>query len=111
MSIPLAISQLLEVEARRNTGILSSSSSLAIGLSRVGGVPNDQNGQHGERIVAGTLAELLAQPEDVFGEPLHSLVIVGRKLHPLEVEFAEVHAVDRQRWREVAREVYGCVFD
>ncbi|KAI0827701.1 Diphthine synthase [Trametes gibbosa] len=104
MSIPTAVEQLVEVEEKRKSGTLSPDSTLAIGLSRVGGGP-------AECIVAGTLSELLAQPTGVFGEPLHSLVIVGKRLHHLEVEYAESFAVNRMTWRDVARRVYGCSLD
>lgn len=43
-----------------------------------------------------------------FGPPLHSLVIVGSRLHHLEREYAAMYAVPGSRWNEVAREVYGC---
>jgi diphthine methyl ester synthase len=105
MSIRQAVSQLLEIEAIRQEGILSPNKTLAISLSRVGG------GETNERIVCGTLAELASQSNDLFGMPLHSLVIVGRRLHHLEVEFAEGFALSKQSWREVATKVYGCVLD
>lgn len=105
MSIPQAVSQLLEIEKIRNSGILSADKTLAIGMSRVGG------GEDHQRIVCGTLAELALHPSDAFGEPLHSLIIVGRRLHPLEVEFAEDSAINKQTWREVARTTYGCARD
>ncbi|EJF60665.1 diphthine synthase isoform b [Dichomitus squalens] len=104
MSIPQAISQLTEIESLRQTGILSPESTLAIALSRVGGGLD-------ERIVAGTLAELLAQPPEVYGDPLHSLVVVGKRLHHLEVEYAEQFAVNRKTWRDVARRMYGCALE
>lgn len=78
---------------------------LAIALSRVGGGPDN------ERIVAGTLAQLQEQPPEVFGEPLHSLVIVGKRLHHLEAEYAASFAVDATAWKEVAQKAYGCNFD
>lgn len=102
MSITQAVSQLAEVEHTRNAGVLAPDRTLAIALSRVGG------GDAEERIVAGTLAELLAQPPDAFGQPLHSLVIVGKRLHHLEAEYAESFAVSPHSWRTVARDVYGC---
>ena len=104
MSIPQAVSQLVEVEASRNSGTLAPDSTLAIALSRVGGGPD-------ERIVAGTLSELLAQPPEVYGEPLHSLIVVGKRLHHLEVDYAERFAVNRETWRDVAKRVYGCALD
>ncbi|KIP09003.1 hypothetical protein PHLGIDRAFT_103441 [Phlebiopsis gigantea 11061_1 CR5-6] len=105
MSIPQAVAQLVEVEAARGAGVLAPDATLAIAVSRVGG------GGGQERIVSGTLAELLAQPPAAFGAPLHSLVLVGRRLHHLEVEYAETFAVDRASWRRVARDVYGCALD
>lgn len=105
MSIPQAVSQLLEIEGLRKSGILVPEETLAIGLSRVGGDESQQ------KIVSGTLAELSAQLADVFGEPLHSLVIVGKRLHHLEVEYAEQYAVNVANWRNVARNVYKCALD
>jgi len=105
MSIPQAVAQLLEIEDLRESGTLATDKTLAIGMSRVGG------GEEHQRIVCGTLTELASHPSDAFGEPLHSLVIVGRRLHPLEVEFAEDYAISRETWRGVAKNVYGCILD
>ncbi|KZT72405.1 Diphthine synthase [Daedalea quercina L-15889] len=104
MSIPQAVSQITEIEGLRGEGMLRPEANLAIALSRVGG---DEH----QRIVCGTLGELLAQPAEVFGEPLHSLVIVGRRLHHLEAEYAEEYAVNKETWRSVAQSVYGCTLD
>ena len=104
MSIPQAASQIAEIEALRGEGILRPEATLAVALSRVGG-GDDQ------RIVCGTLEELLAQPPEAFGEPLHSLVIVGKRLHHLEVEYAKEYAVNKETWKSVAQSVYGCALD
>lgn len=98
MSIPLAVSQLAEVEEIRKEGVLDPETTLAIAMSRVGGGPL-------QRIVAGTLSQLGAQDPSVYGQPLHSLVIVGKRLHPLEVDYASAFAVD-ETWKRVARDVY-----
>lgn len=42
-----------------------------------------------------------------FGAPLHSLVIVGKRLHELERDYAALWKVG-EGWQRVAREVYGC---
>jgi diphthine synthase len=105
MSIPLAISQLIETEQSKQSGTLSPNSTLAIALSRIGGGDNHQ------RIISGTLTELSQQPPEIFGEPLHSLVIVGKRLHHLEVDYALDFAVNKGNWKKVAKEVYGCVLD
>ncbi|KAH8115168.1 Diphthine synthase [Phellopilus nigrolimitatus] len=106
MSIPTAVEQLLEVEKSRAMGVLSRDATLAIAMSRVGAQTEGE-----QRIVCGTLAELAAQDSAAFGEPLHSLVIVGKRLHHLEVEFAEAYAIDVENWKNVARNVYGCLLD
>ncbi|KAF9228475.1 Diphthine synthase [Gyrodon lividus] len=105
MSIPQAVSQLLEIELLRDEKFLSPSSTLAIALSRVGGDASDQ------RIVCGTLEELSQQPSEIFGEPLHSLVIVGNRLHHLEVDYAQEYAVNKKTWRQVASKAYGCTLE
>lgn len=75
-------------------------------MSRVGAQTEGE-----QRIVCGTLAELAAAPPDVFGNPLHSLIIVGKRLHHLEVDFAEEFALNKENWREVAKSVYGCALE
>jgi diphthine methyl ester synthase len=105
MSIPQAVSQLLEIEDLRKSGTLDAENTLAVAMSRVGG------GEHNETIVAGTLAQLRDQPGEAFGEPLHSLVIVGKRLHHLEAEYAQAYAIDESSWRHVAQHVYNCTFD
>ncbi|THV06159.1 Diphthine synthase [Dendrothele bispora CBS 962.96] len=105
MSVPQAVSQLIEIESIRKTGTLNPDTTLAVALSRVGG------GDENQRIVAGTLSELSQQQPEMYGEPLHSLVIVGKRLHHLEVEYAEDFAVDKENWRSIANKVYGCALD
>jgi diphthine synthase len=68
-------------------------------------------GSENERIVAGTLRELLDHPAEAYGQPLHSLVIVGKRLHHLEVEYAEEYAINRKSWRDIAKNVYKCALD
>lgn len=106
MSIPTAVSQLLEVENMREAGLLAADTTLAIAMSRVGAQTEGE-----QKIVCGTLAELAAQDSYIYGEPLHSLVIVGKRLHHLEVEFAEIYAINRESWRNVARTAYSCILD
>jgi len=102
MSISLAVEQLLSTESHRQQGVLSAKETLAIGMSRVGSSE--------QRIIAGTLEEL-NRAGDVFGPPLHSLVLVGKRVHPLEIEYAEEWAINKAAWRRVAQQVYGCQLD
>ncbi|KAH8827877.1 diphthine synthase isoform b [Flagelloscypha sp. PMI_526] len=104
MSIHQAVSQLLEIESLRQTGTLDPEKTLAIAVSRLGGGED-------QKIVSGTLKELLQQPVEKYGEPLHSIVIVGRRLHHIEVEYASEYAVDKTSWRQTATDVYGVVLD
>lgn len=57
---------------------------LAIGVGRIG-APD-------QRIVAGTLRQLV---DADLGPPLHSLVLLGSRVHPLELEYVKQYAVDR----------------
>ncbi|CUA71715.1 diphthine synthase [Rhizoctonia solani] len=109
-----AVSQILESEVIRAAsasseepkahGYLKPESTLAIALSRVGS-PDKQ------RIVCGTLRQLSELAEEDFGEPLFSVVIVGKRLHELEVQYSESWAADKAEWRRVAKEVYGARLD
>ena len=75
MSIGTACEQLLVVEDEEKQGICTRDT-LAVGLARVGA--------DDEKILAGTLDELKAVD---FGGPLHSLILVGKHIHELEVEY------------------------
>lgn len=123
MSIPQALEQMREVEEEKKEGTLDVHNTLVIALSRMGAHPpstpplpasneSEPSAFESERIVAGTMHDLLSVPESeheqTFGSPLHSLIIVGKRLHVLEAEFAEAFAVDKENWRKVAREVYMC---
>ncbi|KAI6115230.1 hypothetical protein EDD16DRAFT_1707392 [Pisolithus croceorrhizus] len=91
MSLPQAVSQLLGVESLRAENVLSPKMTLVIALSRVVCDAGSDNTQ--QRIVCGALEQLSEQPPESFEEPLHSLVIVGKRLHHLEVVYAEEYAV------------------
>ncbi|KAJ2824972.1 diphthine synthase [Coemansia sp. 'formosensis'] len=95
MTVNLAVEQLLEVEEARQEKAYTEDT-LAVGVSRVGS--DDQI------IKAGTLKQLL----DVdFGKPLHSLVIVGQRLHLLEAEVLREYAVDLEHLNLILRRDYG----
>ncbi|GBG27746.1 Diphthine methyl ester synthase [Hondaea fermentalgiana] len=75
MTIKEAIEQLLYIEEEvRKQGVLSRETTRCVGVARVG--------QASQKIIAGTMQELL---EVEFGPPLHSLVIVG-ETHVIEEE-------------------------
>lgn len=80
---------------------LKPEETLAMSLSRIG-TPT-------QRIIAGTLKELSELTEEDYGAPLHSVVIVGKRIHPLELEFAGRWCVGGEdgQWWKVAKDVYG----
>jgi diphthine synthase len=89
-----------EMVVDNGPSLLPPASTLAISLSRMG-TPT-------QRLVSGTLEELSRLSEEDFGGPLHSVVIVGKRLHPLELEFAGQWAIGGENggWWKVGQEVY-----
>ena len=95
MTVNQCIAQLLEVEAKRGGGVCGPAAR-AVGLARVG---QGARGGEQQRIVSGTLAQLA----DIdFGPPLHSLVLVGRDVHALELEMLDYFAAKPDEPRYVA---------
>lgn len=109
MSVPTAISQLMSLlqestpssdeSAIPAADALDPATTLAISLSRVG--------DPSQKFVSGTLAEMSKLDEDAFGGPLHSFVIVGRRFHALERDFASRWAIDKDTWTKVSNSVYA----
>ncbi|SNX83996.1 probable DPH5 - diphthamide methyltransferase [Melanopsichium pennsylvanicum] len=137
MLIPQLISQILSAARSHSVDYLHPDHTLAIALCRMG--------SEEERIVSGTLQELLdmanpseqearaeeaeddadelaseaeldkrraaraeARAKKAFGEPLHSLVIVGKRLHPLERDYAASYACPASKFLAVAQDDYAC---
>jgi len=74
MTVNTAAEQLLEAEGIVNEAAFWKDT-LCVGMARLG--------QKDQKIVAGTLSEMM----DIdFGEPLHSLIICGEDIHDLELE-------------------------
>lgn len=69
--------------------------SLAIGVARLGS-PD-------QVLVAGTLEQLCGVD---FGGPLHSLVLLGKRCHVMEMEYVREFAVDKELWERVWRREY-----
>jgi diphthine synthase len=82
MTVAQCASQMLEIEEIKKEGVYDLNT-LAVGVARIGA--KDQ------RIAAGTL-EQLSQTD--LGAPLHSLVLVGSRMHDLERDFIREYAVD-----------------
>ncbi|KAK4687373.1 hypothetical protein P7C73_g2730, partial [Tremellales sp. Uapishka_1] len=76
---------------------------LVMSLSRIG--------TSTQSIISGTLAEMAKLTKEDFGGPLHSVVVVGSRIHPLELEFAGRFCLGGEggAWWKVGKEVYGVV--
>lgn len=94
MTVNQAVEQLLEIEDNRKEGVCGTNR-LAIGCARIG--------TKTQQIVAGTLAEL----EQVdFGGPLHSLVLIGDRMHEMEAQFIRDYAVNPTTFDAIVKDHY-----
>lgn len=82
MTIAQCARQMLEIEEARAEHVYGPKS-LAVGIARLG--------SDDEKTVAGTLEELT---EADLGEPLHSLILLGYRVHDLEKDFVIQAALD-----------------
>lgn len=95
MTVAQCASQMLETEEERQEGVYGPDS-LAIGAARVG-APD-------QKLVAGTLKELA---EVDMGEPLHSLVLLGKRAHDLEKDYIQQFAVNEDTFNASWKQGYG----
>ncbi|KAI9674175.1 MAG: diphthine synthase [Caeruleum heppii] len=94
MTVAQCAAQMLETEEERREGAYGERS-LAIGAGRIGA--RDQ------KLVCGTLKQL---SEADVGPPLHSLVLLGRRVHDLERDYIRDFAIDQGIFDAVWREEY-----
>ena len=95
MTVSQCAQQMLETEEERREAVYHADS-LGVGVARLGS--KDQ------KIVVGTLQEL----SDVdMGAPLHSLVLLGRRTHELEIDYIRIFAVDEKKFDESWKKYYG----
>jgi len=97
MTVSQCAQQMLEIEEEKKEGVYGPDS-LAIGAARVGGKD--------EKYVAGTLKQL-CDSDELLGAPLHSMVLLGRRAHELERDYAREFAVDKELWDKLWAEEYG----
>ncbi|QKX61774.1 uncharacterized protein TRUGW13939_08930 [Talaromyces rugulosus] len=95
MTVAQCASQMLETEEERQERVYGPDS-LAIGAARVG-APD-------QKLVAGTLKELA---EVDMGEPLHSLVLLGKRAHDLEKDYIQQFAVNDDTFNTSWKKGYG----
>ncbi|KAK4152160.1 tetrapyrrole methylase [Chaetomidium leptoderma] len=96
MTVGTCAQQMLEIEEEKGGGVYGPES-LAIGAARVGGKT--------EKFVAGTLQEL-CDADDELGQPLHSMVLLGRRTHELEHDFVREFAVNKENWDRIWKADY-----
>lgn len=89
MTVAQCAAQLIETEEEKGGGICGKEA-LAVGVARVGA--------EDETIVAGTLEQLA---EAHLGRPLHSLVLVGKRMHEMERDYVRDFAVDKNVFDQV----------
>ncbi|KAI0848066.1 Diphthine synthase [Daldinia vernicosa] len=97
MTVGQCAQQMLEIEEEKKEGVYGPES-LAIGAARVGG--------REEKFVAGTLKQL-CDADEALGPPLHSLVLLGKRAHELERDYAREFAVDKEVWDTIWTRDYG----
>jgi len=82
MTVRQAAAQLLEVEAKLKRNVCGPDSP-AVAIARLGA--------DSQRIVFGTLGEFVDAYDELFGAPLHSLVLPGPEIHELEMEMLQLN--------------------
>lgn len=92
MTVNCCLEQMLEIEENRGENAYGPET-LAIGCVRLG-TPT-------QLMISGTMAQLL---DEDFGEPLHSLVIIGKRMHVMEAEM--VRSFCPEKYQAKFDEVY-----
>ena len=88
MTVSQAAEQMLEAEELFQKKVCNPSS-MAVGIARLGA--------SNQQIVAATLGEL---SKSDLGGPLHSLILIGTKVHKLEAEYLQHYAQNPKSFEE-----------
>lgn len=95
MTVAQCAQQMIETEEEKGDGICAKDR-LAVGVARAGAET--------EQIVAGTLEQLA---EIDMGRPLHSLVLIGKRMHEMERDYVSEYAVDKKIFNDLWSKHYG----
>ncbi|KAL8771493.1 MAG: hypothetical protein Q9194_004884 [Teloschistes cf. exilis] len=95
MTASQCAAQMLETEQSRGEGAYGPNV-LAVGIARLGAMD--------QQMAAGTLQQI---SEFDMGAPLHSLVLLGTRVHDLEREYLRECAIDRDSFDRAWREQYS----
>ncbi|KAL8663083.1 MAG: hypothetical protein Q9202_004120 [Teloschistes flavicans] len=96
MTASQCAAQMLEIEQSRSEGAYGPDV-VAVGIARLGAID--------QRMAAGTLKQI---SEFDMGAPLHSLVLLGKRVHDLERDYLREYAIDRDRFDQAWQEQYKC---
>ena len=96
MTVAQCAAQMLETEEEDRKEGVYSRDSLAIGVARLGSVD--------QRLLCGTLGELA---ECDLGEPLHSLVLLGKRAHELEKDYIKAFCVSEESFEKSWTKYHG----
>ncbi|KAL7627235.1 diphthine synthase [Parahypoxylon ruwenzoriense] len=97
MTVGQCAQQMLEIEDEKKEEVYGPET-LAIGAARVGG--------RTEKFVAGTLKQL-CDADEALGPPLHSLVLLGKRVHELERDYVREFAIDKNVWDTIWNKDYN----
>jgi len=89
---------MLEIEEEKGEGAYGPDS-LAVSVSKLG--------SEKQRFVSGTLREIAEAEEETLGGPLHSLVLLGKRAHVLELQFIRDFALNLEKFDAVVKAEYG----
>lgn len=116
MSVPTALTQLLSLLPPTSVPSTSDANpEVSLSTARASSLPlsphtllisTSRLGDPSQTLLSGTLEELSNLPEEAFGGPLHSFVIVGKRFHALERDFARRWSLNKAEWDRVSKEVY-----
>jgi len=84
MTVKQALEQLLYAEKEKQEHLISKDT-LVVAMMRIGG--SDQ------KIMTGTIEDMLSFKDEAFGDPLHSLIIPSRNLHELENKMLNIFRI------------------
>ncbi|KAH9813305.1 tetrapyrrole methylase [Melampsora americana] len=130
MSVPTAISQLMisieptpdltdDNDSENNETLVESTADSKMPLDRrprrtidpdiTLGISVSRVGSNTQAFHAGTLTQLINLEEvegKTFGAPLHSLIIIGQRLNPIERDYIAQFAIDGSDWHRITSELY-----
>lgn len=87
MTVKQALEQLLYAESQRKENLFEIDITIVVAMMRIG--------SDNQKIITGTIRNMLEYKDDLFGDPLHSLIIPakGENLHELENKMLNIFKI------------------